>query len=111
MVISDSIYAPFVLLVLSLVFLAFLCGARSNRTRKIAFVCTGLSILLGLSISLFWEWLLKDGLGPQSVETFGLAAWLVFFKGACLPIFLFGIVGVSAYFANRKAIRRVGQLG
>jgi hypothetical protein len=102
-------YAPHFLFVLSLLLLALLFAVRSYLIRRICVVGMVLSIPFGLALLCLWGWLLKDGLGPGAEESHGFTAWSGFFQDTWWGILLFVVVGITAYFANRRAVRRSGS--
>jgi hypothetical protein len=109
MLLAYSIIAMWILLSLS----ALLGGATwIARTRETATLLTCVAaICLGLALAstAFWTWVLRDGLGADSIRSNGLLALRHFWNGFWIPLViatLGGCVILVSWRARLRAIER-----
>ena len=76
--------------------------------RAFFFVCTGL-LLTALLVVLPFAWLLRDGLGPDSVRSHGLDAVMrcmsTFYVGPALAVLVILVVGSGLFCRMRGKVR------
>jgi hypothetical protein len=72
----------------------------------IAFGIASFSLLI-LIASGAWDWALRDGLGPDSIESSGIEAWQRFISATWpTAVLCFALFGVAFIVAPRQSLRR-----
>ena|SRR6266478_2667775 len=104
------IYIPLILLVVSVILLAALFGARSITALQIieGALCISCSIsLIGFA---YWTWFFRDGLKAGFVPSEGFQAWRRFAEGFWVPLaILFVVVSLSVVFYRLRLARLHAQ--
>jgi hypothetical protein len=80
---------------------------KSEQYRHFLFGCLHVTLLAYLIFWAAWCWILRDGLGPDSVESHGRGAWARFF-GDVWPVLAFvSLIALIGYLSNQYALRRI----
>lgn len=103
------IYAPFAGMLPPVAFIFALFFARTNIVRLILVVSFWLVTLVIGGWNLMLAWVLRDGLGSDSVTSYGGVAIARFLSGAWPVMALCLLLGFGAWMANRVALCRIAK--
>jgi hypothetical protein len=93
-----TLYLPVIVVLAAFTWL-ILSGSRQAFVLTIALVCVSLAVWLPM------EWFLRNGLGPDSIESDGVLAWRRFLEGAAVPFVFFGVIvaaSIGRYCLGRR---------
>ena len=90
---------PLISAALSLAAVVVIAGTRKDRLRRRAAVAGSMLLLLHVTSAAYWAWLLRDGLGPDSIRSSGRVAWQRFLDGWVWSLGFASVVVVCGFVA------------